>query len=461
MQKKKNLRFYAALWVSKAIMLLMHLLGRNASYLPGKFALKICPDFLARAEKPEKIITVTGTNGKTTCCNMILDILTDSGMKVLNNKAGSNTDAGIASALLGAASLGGHVKEKVALLEVDERSSLRIYPFIHPDYTVCTNLFRDSIQRNAHTEFIFSIIDKAIPDDTFMILNADDPVSCRLKADNPRAYFSIERLPGDKSECVNIINDARVCPVCGHIPEYEYVRYHHIGRMHCPNCGLRSPDADFSASPDFENACFTVRHNGETETYPIVSDSIFNIYNQVTAVTLLRTFGLSAESIAKSFSHMSIIKSRYSKSERNGIEVVTNMAKRQNPVASSIVFDFMRSEPGNKEVILMLDAPEYRKTTENMTWIYDADYELLNDESIKRVVAAGIRVHDYHLRLLLAGIPEEKLRCVANELDAAAELELRDTDKVFILHDMTTMPLTEKVKASVLSEIEKRGAGRA
>lgn len=458
---KKNLRFYIALWVSKTMIVLMRLLGRNASYLPGKFALKICPDFLGRCSKPDKIITVTGTNGKTTCCNMILDVLEDNGVKVLNNKAGSNTDAGIASAFAGAATLGGKVRESVALLEVDERSSLRIYPYIHPTYTVCTNLFRDSIQRNAHTEFIFSIIDKALPDDTYMILNADDPVSCRLKANNKRSYFSIARLPSDRNECVNIINDARVCPNCGRIPEYEYVRYHHIGKMHCPNCGLSSPEADFVAVPDFENNSFTVTVNGTRETYPTINESVFNIYNQLTTVTLLRTFGLSADSIAKSFSHMSIIKSRYSKSERKGIEVVTNMAKRQNPVASSIVFDFMRSEPGNKEVILMLDAPEYRKTTENMTWIYDADYELLNDDSIKRVVAAGIRVHDYHLRLLLAGIPEEKLRCVANELDAAHELELCDTDKVFILHDMTTMPLTEKVKAAVLDEIEKRGAERA
>lgn len=460
-QMKKNLRFYLALWISKAVMLLMHLLGRNASYLPGKLAIKLCPDFLGRIDKPEKVITVTGTNGKTTCCNMILDVLSDNGYSVLNNKAGSNIDAGIASSLIESANLGGHVKESIALFEVDERSSLRIYPYVKPNYTVCTNLFRDSIQRNAHPEFIFSIIEKALPNDTHMILNADDPISFRLKRGNPVSCFSIDRLPTDRNECINIINDASVCPDCGHIPEYEYVRYHHIGKMRCPNCGLGSPKPTFAAMPDFEDRSITVRYGEEAEAYPMISDSIFNIYNQVTTVSLLRTFGLSADSIAKSFAHMSIVKSRYTHTEKNGIEVVTNMTKGQNPVACSIVFDYMRTEKGNKEIILMLDDATYKKTTEIMTWIYDADLELLNDDSIKRIIPCGVRIHDYKLRLLLAGVPEEKIHCVKNELDAAKELELKDTDKVFILHDLTTPKLTAEVKKGVLEEIEKRGAVRA
>ena len=455
---KKNSRFFLALWISKLAMLLQRLLGMNASYFPGKIAIKLCPDFLGRIDKPETIITVTGTNGKTTCCNMILDVLTENGYDVLNNKAGSNVDAGIASSLLGAASLGGRVKQKLALFEVDERSSLRIYPYVHPNYTVCTNLFRDSIQRNAHAEFIFSIIDKALPDDTVMILNADDPISCRLKRNNPRRYFSIGRLPTDREQCINIINDVRVCPVCGGKPEYEYVRYHHIGKMRCPGCGFTSPEPDFEASPDFEKRVFSVKSADGAEEYPIISSSIFNTYNQVTTVALLRSFGLEAEAIAKSFSHMQIVKSRYTKVEKNGVEVVTNMTKGQNPVACSIVFDYMRSEPGSKELIIMLDDATYKKTTEIMTWIYDADFELLNDDSIKRIVACGVREHDYHLRLLLAGVPEEKLRCVRNETDAPRQLILEGTDKVFILHDLTTPELTRRVRDGVLAELEKREA---
>lgn len=455
---KKNLRFFVALIISKAAMWLQKLLGMNASYFPGKLAIKLCPDFLGRIDKPETIITVTGTNGKTTCCNMLLDVLTENGYDVLNNRAGSNIDAGIASALIAGSDLAGHVHQKYAVFEVDERSSKKIYKYVHPDYAVCTNLFRDSIQRNAHPEFIFSFIDSALPDDTHMILNADDPISSRLKAGNRRSCFSIERLPSDRDECVNIINDMRVCPNCGEKLEYEYVRYHHIGKMHCPGCGFASPEADYAALPDHAEKCFSVRTKNGSESYPLINDSVFNTYNQVTVVSVLREFGLPAEAIAKSFSHMSIVKSRYTNVVKNGVEVVTNMTKGQNPVACSIVFDYIRSEEGVKEVIVMLDDMTYKKTTEIVTWVYDADFEFLNDESIKRVVVCGVRMHDYHLRLLLAGVPEEKIRCVELETDAPAQLELDGTDKVFILHDLTTPQLTKQVRDGIIARLEERGA---
>lgn len=455
---EKNLRFLIALWISKAAMFLQKLLGMNASYFPGKLAIKLCPDFLGRIDKPETIITVTGTNGKTTCCNMLLDILTENGYDVLNNKAGSNIDAGIASALIAEASLTGKVSKKLGLFEVDERSSKKIYAYVHPNYTVCTNLFRDSIQRNAHPEFIFSFIDSSLPDDTHMILNADDPISSRLREGNKRSYFSIGRLPTDRDKCINIINDMRMCPKCHSGLEYEYVRYHHIGKMRCPVCGFASPEPDFLASPDWEKGSFTVKTADGEEEYPLVSSSVFNTYNQVTVVAMLRTFGLSAEAIAKSFSHLKIVETRFTSVEKNGVEVITNMTKGQNPVACSIVFDYIRNEPGRKEVILMLDDMTYKKTTEIMTWVFDADFELLNHESITRVVAAGVRIHDYHLRLLLAGIPEDKIRCVENEADAPKELALERGEKVFILHDLTTPVMTKRVREGILEELDEREA---
>ncbi|MFR5405465.1 MAG: hypothetical protein ACLTG0_08725 [Oscillibacter sp.] len=38
--------------------------------MPGKFALKICPDILARVQLPSHIIAVTGSNGKTSTVEM-------------------------------------------------------------------------------------------------------------------------------------------------------------------------------------------------------------------------------------------------------------------------------------------------------------------------------------------------------------------------------------------------------
>ena len=106
----------------------------------------------------------------------------------------------------------------------------------------------------------------------------------------------------------------------------------------------------------------------------------------------------------------------------------------------------------------MLDDLGYRKTTEIMTWIYDADFEFLNDESITRIIIGGTRTHDYRLRLLLAGIPAEKLVCAADESLAPSMLLLDDTKTVFILHDLTQPAMTKTVREGILAEIEKREA---
>ena len=60
----KKIQFFIALLAAKAAQGLMKLLGRNATYLPGKIATKLCKDFLRHLTPPKTVIAVTGTNGK-------------------------------------------------------------------------------------------------------------------------------------------------------------------------------------------------------------------------------------------------------------------------------------------------------------------------------------------------------------------------------------------------------------
>ena len=169
-----KLRFLLAITAAKLSIIVLKLFGRNASCTPGKVALLICKDFLRYLTPPKTVIAVTGTNGKTTVSNLLNAILTGNGYSVTNNGLGSNVQAGVATALLQDATLTGKPTKDIAVLEVDERSSLLIYPYIKPDYLLCNNIMRDSIRRNAHTDFISYIINKALPETTTLVLNGDD-----------------------------------------------------------------------------------------------------------------------------------------------------------------------------------------------------------------------------------------------------------------------------------------------
>lgn len=459
------LRFYCALLAGKLAVIGCKVLGkvmhRGGTNLPGEVALKVCPDFLKYIGRPPKIVTVTGTNGKTTTTNMIVDVLEKSGYQVLSNREGGNIASGIATCLMNGVSLSNKPRYPLAVLEVDERSSLRIYPYVKPDYTICTNLFRDSCMRNAHPHFIYDIIEQAMPDSTTLFLNADDILSSRLKKDNKRIYYAIDRQPEDRTEPFNILNDMRICPRCQETLEYDYVRYNQIGRVHCPKCGLSSPKPDFHVTGiDYDNRLVTIEHNGMKEEYPMVSDSIFNIYNELTVVTFLRTFGVSADKICNALADTRIVDSRYRFEVVNGIQVISTMAKSWIAPAVSVVFDYVRNLPHRKEIVLMIEDTDYNViASENLTYMYDTDFEFLNDPLIENIVVIGVRSKDYLLRMLLAGIDENRIHCTENISDIPKLMHFSKDIDVHIIYDMHQMENYEKIRQTVKDAI--RGGKQA
>ncbi len=458
MSNKKTFKFYITLWIAKVSSFALKILRRNATYFPGKIALQLCPNFLGMLEKPKTIIGVTGTNGKTTVCNMINDILSKNKFDFINNKYGSNIDGGIATTLIQGSTFTGKAKKQLAVLEIDERSANKIYPYITPTYLVCTNLFRDSLMRNAHTEFMADILNKYIPKETIMIENADDIICSNIANDNSKIYFSIDRLPTDLEKCENITRDIRICPKCYTKLEYEYVRYHHIGKAYCPKCGFKTPKADYIVTKlDIKNKKMTIKTKNAEEEYDLINDSIINIYNMLAVIIVLKKLGFSQEKINDSFKGLKIVETRFSQEKYNEYEIITHLAKGMNPIACSRAFDYIRTQTGKKAVILILDdLHEEAKGSEDTAWQYDADYEFLNNESIKQIIVAGPRYLDSYIRLLMANISPEKIVYKKDIIEATSQLKLEDIEKIFILHDLYSIEETKQIKLKVKELINNK-----
>lgn len=442
---KKPIRFYISVLGAKIMIKLMRLMKRNATNLPGEIMLIFYPDLLKHFDMPENVIAVTGTNGKTTVSNMIGNILKANGYDIINNSFGGNVDTGIASLLLDNCTLSGGFKKDTAVLEVDERSAARVLPYVKPDWLVCTNLQRDSMKRNAHTEFIFNILNSNIPEKTKLILNGDDLISSRLAEKNPRTYFGIDRLENENPTLDNLICDIVNCPVCGNKLEFAFRHYNHIGRAKC-SCGYSSPDIDFDVKAS-ENNEAVIMHNGKEERYKLPNNRITDLYNTVAAVTFSRTFGLSYEQVAKAMSEVKVVKSRYDSFNAGGKEVLVSLAKGQNPVACSGVCDFIRRESGNKAVIMILeDLYDSKRTSENIAWIYETDFEFLKGDDIKQIIVGGKRADDYMVRLLIAGIDKDKIVCCRNETDTPSHLKPELFDKLIIMYDLFNVESLNSIK---------------
>lgn len=447
-----SIRFWAALWLSKLSIPVLRITKHNGTNFPGELALKICPDFLKYVGKPERIITVTGTNGKTTVSNLICDMLEKSGEKVLNNRAGSNINSGISTSLITGVSVFNRPRFKTAVLEVDERSSKRIYPYVKPDYIVITNLFRDSIMRNAHPQYIADFLTDSIPEKSRLILNGDDLISSSVAPNNKRVYFGLDKMDTDVTECINLINDMRICPRCSGQLKYEYLRYHHIGKAYCPECGFKSPEYDYMGTNiDTYNMTMMVKDSGGSHEYPLLSDSVFNIYNVVTVVSLMRELGMSHDEIAGYMNTAKIIESRYNEETVGEVNLVMQMAKDRNALACSRAFDYVSSQPGEKELFLMMNNLNDEKNwSENTCWLYDCDFEFLNKDDITHIVATGPRTKDYRLRLNLAGVPDEKIDCMADELEASNLLHLKPGTSVYMFYGTDSLSLAFRVKDNIV-----------
>ena len=438
--------------------LLSNVFHKSGTNLPGLVALKICPEFIRYADKPETVVTITGTNGKTTTTNMVADILDANGYHFYCNRLGSNINSGIASSLIDMVTLANKNRYKLAVLEADERSAPRIYPYLTPTYTICTNLFRDSLMRNAHPHFIFDLLDQYLPDSTTMILNADDLLSGSLKKNNPRVFFSIDRQSADEDHIFNLVNDMPICPNCQTKLVYDYVRYNQIGHAHCPKCGLTSPEGDWRVTTiDRENQKLHILHEGREEVYPLAAKSIFNIYNELSAITLLRTYGLSKEEVEKGLSTLKIVKTRYREDVAGSHRILTTMAKSWISPACSAVFRYVSRLPEDKELVIMLEDDEINVTSsEGLTYIYETDFEFLNQPNIHRITFVGVRGKDFLYRMLMAGVPKEKVRVATSVEELPKQLLLEEGMDIHILFDMHQEKACEQIRETIIKTIRER-----
>lgn len=445
----KKIRFYIAMLAAKSTLALLKLLGRNASYLPGKIALTVDKDFIGKLKPPATVIAVTGTNGKTTVSNLLNSILTENGYRVTNNSLGSNVQAGIANVLLENSTFSGKPINEIAVLEVDERSSLRIYPYLKPDYLICNNIMRDSLARNAHTEFISYIINEALPSATKVVLNADDLVCATLAPNNTeRVYFGLD-IEKAHEENPEYLQDIVYCPQCGEKLIAEYLRYNHIGRMHCSHCDYSSPSPDFVITDiDREKMTFTVSYNGKEEKFKLINDNIVNLYNFCGVIALLTTMGLDVEQIKKGFANVEIVKTRFDKITSGDLTITMQLSKGQNPTACARCFSYVAKRPEkNKAIIFVGDNFE---DSESPCWIYDSNYSYLRDPSINQIIFSGPRCKDQYLRAQIAGVPTDKIRMVT---DSAAGTDVLDTNAskdIYVLYGPYMVKEANIVKKKII-----------
>lgn len=414
-----KIRAFTAILVCKVVRGLAKLMGRGSS-LPGKYALKICPDILSELKLPELSIAVTGSNGKTSTVEMIAHILKSNGLKVAYNKEGSNQIEGVTTFLIGDSTMGGKVKSDVVLLEADERYARRVFGYFHPKYFVINNLYRDQMTRNGHPEWIRSIIGDAVYDDMTLILNADDPLVASFGKDREGTiYFGADNLPSDTTVHEGIYNDGKYCPICKQPMEYEYYHYNHIGKFKCTSCGFERHDTDHALTGiggSEGHASITI---DGTYEIPVFFTGIYHCYNILAAFTASTVAGITPWKAAESLGGYILKSGRISDFTLGNVEGRLLLSKHENSVSYDRSIDVVVNDSRKKSVMIIVDAISRKYYTSDSSWLWDINFEKFKDADIDKIILAGQYCDDLAVRFDLAGIDSSKVEVFESVQGAA------------------------------------------
>ncbi|MCD8088397.1 MAG: MurT ligase domain-containing protein [Oscillospiraceae bacterium] len=447
------LRFYFALWAAKLAAWILKLRGQERNDWPGLLAIKLCPDFLARVRKPALVIAVTGTNGKGTTAALISNRLEAEGRTVSFNDWGANLSAGFALNLMRCVNVFNRPVKDASVLEADERTLDVTMGQIQPDYILVTNLAKDSLRRNAHPEFIFDILDRTfsiLGGNTTAILNANDPISSQLACNCKRVFFGVGDIHTHPYESRAM--DITVCPRCGGPIYYHSRLYRQFGDFYCPDCDFKTPEAKyFVTAADLAAGQMTVSEEGQEQVYPLISDTVFHLSNVLAFVALMRELGTSREALAEFLQAQQVTRFRETCVEYDGVRYYTYAAKGQNVSAASTVFEYLAAEPSRKVLVLVMDELQDRNhATETLTWLYETDFELLNSPNIQQIVVGGHMCLNHRLRLLLAGVPEERLVCIEDESRIPDYVKVDGAERVYVLFEVDFPTKARNIRDAII-----------
>ncbi len=420
------MRTFLAIVVCKLLRVIGKLVGKGSS-LPGQVALRLCPDVLARVRLPRHIIAVTGSNGKTSTVEMIAAILRADGRTVIYNAEGSNQIEGVTTLVLSNASLTGHVRGDVLLIESDERYAARTFRFFHPTQFVVTNLYRDQLTRNGHPEWVYDAILPALHPDTQLILNADDPLSSCFGRDRKNVvWFGLDRWAGSSDAPGGVYHDGACCPVCHGPMVYDYVHYNHIGAYRCTVCGHHRPQPDFAAVDlDLEHGVLTL---GEGAAIQLAFRSIYNVYNILAAYAVCRTCGVTADTAAGVISSYVLKNGRMQTFTLGGHHGTLLTSKHENSIAYDTNLRYIRQQAETPCVVLVIvDAVSRKYFTSETSWLWDIDFDQLDCPRVRQVILAGRYCNDLAERFSFTGLPAEKLQVCSTVREACGLLLTEDS----------------------------------
>ena len=438
-----NLRAVLAILLCKALRLFSRLVHRGGTAMPGRVALRLCPNLLELLARDVKTVAITGTNGKTTSARMIEEAFSRAGLSYLANRSGANLLSGITTEFVMNCTLSGRMKKDYAVIECDEAAARTVFGQLRPELVVVTNLFRDQLDRYGEVTHTLENIREGLRKTprARLCLNADCSLCSSLALDlpNPVVWFGVDGGAAP-SRPMPVLSDATHCIRCKTEYEYDYISYGHLGGFRCPKCGYSRHEADYAVTDVVEmrgnGSRIVVRVKGEKRLVDVNLPAMYNIYNAVGALTAICEAGLPLDTACEALAGFTCGFGRMEEFRLG--KAGARMMLVKNPAGCNQVIEFLQDISEHFALVVCLNDRGADGT--DISWIWDADFEGLAAMAgrIEQLVVSGDRAADMRLRIKYAGIGDGHIR-VERDFEKLIDWMAGQEKPVYIMPTYTAM----------------------
>lgn len=382
----------------------------NASSLPGRVALKVCPSLLQEANSELECqadsfrVMVSGTNGKTTSVGLmdsIYEVLRGR-ENLVSNRLGANLYYGVATAFC---NFQGDLKNADYILEVDEAALKTVVKHVKPDILAFTNIFRDQLDRFGEIDATKNLLEEAVKEadkqEGFkLILNYDD-IKLRSIETASRKNIYFFRLFAD-----SVLEDKLIEEKLSDKDSFFFG---------ADENNLKEENTNFITGKlkvlDARYSVFELSFRGESIEVQLNLPGIYNVYNALLASSVFLVKGVDLQSIAKG---ISTYRGAFGRSQTLFLnEVESNIYLIKNPKGCSEVLHMLKA---SSEALFLIVINDNYADGRDVSWLWDADFESLvkstdtvmeneNRGASTKInyICSGKRAYDMALRLRYAG----------------------------------------------------------
>lgn len=438
------MKVFLSCLICRFVHFVLQKMGRGATTLPGRIALKVKRNVLSDLSKNVKVIIVTGTNGKTTSCRIIEEGLKTAGKTYFINKSGANLITGITSSFIMNSTITGRNKYEYAIVECDENAFREVSRYIRADAVLVTNVFRDQLDRYGEVTHTLNAIKESVKNlpDAVICLDADCSLTYSMSKEIPNKIITFGvNVPFEKNAKAPEISDAKYCIFCKNEYSYTYHTYGHLGGFVCTSCGYSRPNPDFAVTSVEElkqnHSIVVASFKGNTNLIKVNIGGAYNVYNAIGCAAALSSIGIDDKTIIKS---LETFNGAFGRMEQfTSGENKINIILVKNPAGFSQTMSFLKSIHDDFTLILSLN--DNAADGRDISWIWDVDFGGIFERSnVKDIYVAGKRCYDMAIRVKYEGVGNREIKVIENEdYNRLVDIATSQGRDVYIVPTYTSM----------------------